>query len=163
MRNSVRLAVILGLAVLLAWESGIPAQQSLQVQVREGQLRQTASYLGKVVAPVRYGQPVTVLQRQGEWARVAVDGQQGWIHQSALTEKKISMQAGQNPAATTATSAEVAVAGKGFNKQVEEKYRAAHPQAGYAWIDRLESMRASPAEIQQFLIGGGLTAGGKAQ
>ncbi len=163
MRNPIRLAVILGLAVLLAWEPAIPAQQSLQVQVREGQLRQTASYLGKVVAPVRYGQQATVLERQGEWARVTVDGREGWIHQSALTEKRISMQAGQNAAAATASSAEVAVAGKGFNKQVEEKYRAAHPQAGYAWMDRMETMQASPAEIQQFLINGGLTAGGKAQ
>jgi hypothetical protein len=39
----------------------------------------------------------------------------GWLHQSALTKKTISMKAGGQDVATAASGDELALAGKGFN------------------------------------------------
>jgi hypothetical protein len=46
------------------------------------------------------------------------------MHESALSAKRVKMQAG-GTAKTGATSDELALAGKGFNKDVEAQFKAA--------------------------------------
>jgi len=64
---------------------------------------------------------VEVLEDRGAWKKVVVpDGRiQGWIHASALTTKKIALQAGKADVKTSVTGDELALAGKGFNATVE--------------------------------------------
>ena len=47
----------------------------------------------------------------------------GWIHQSALTSKQIVMNSGA-AVSSSANSQEIALAGKGFNEDVERQYGA---------------------------------------
>ena len=57
---------------------------------------------------------------------------------------------------------EIALAGKGFNADVESRYRSTHSRADYASVDRMEAMRVSRDEMIRFLEDGNVksTEGG---
>ena len=57
---------------------------------------------------------------------------------------------------TQATASEAALAGKGFNKQVEDSYRAKHAEANFAGVDRMLQVKVSPAQVEDFLKQGKL-------
>lgn len=129
----------------------------MSVQVKEGQLRATPSFLGQIVGPVAYGEQVEALQQQGEWVNVKnAKNLTGWIHQSALTKKQIVLGAG-GQAQTGASGKEIALAGKGFNPEVEASYRKGHPRADYASVNLMESIRVTPPEMIRFLAEGNIT------
>ena len=66
------------------------AAKEMSVQVRDGQLRNRASFLGAVTGTVAYGDRVTVNQEQAGWCEVTTSaGATGWIHGSALTPKRV--------------------------------------------------------------------------
>ncbi|MHC1726471.1 MAG: SH3 domain-containing protein [Syntrophobacteraceae bacterium] len=128
----------------------------MSVQVREGQLRATPSFLGAIVGPVTYEERVEVLQQQGDWMDVkSSKNLRGWIHQSALTEKQVSIKPG-GQTQQAATSKEVALAGKGFNADVESRYRSSHARVDFTWVDRMEAMRVSREEMVKFLNDGAI-------
>jgi hypothetical protein len=103
-----------------------------------------------------------VLEVKGAWARVAAGSDAGWIHDSALTEKEIVLQAGASDVERAATTDELALAGKGFNSRVEERFRADHPGLDFSWVDRMAAFRASAGEVKRFLEEGGLSPKGGA-
>ena len=136
---------------------------ALTVQVRDGQVRATPSFLGKIVGTLHYGDRVTALDQNGDWNKVNTARIRGWMHRSALTKGNISLRAGESNAPLAASGDELALAGKGFNKQVESAFKAKNPQMDYAWVDRMETMKVSPEEMAQFLRQGGLSPQGGAQ
>jgi uncharacterized protein YgiM (DUF1202 family) len=150
--------------VLFAFALAAAAQAaSMRVQVQSGQVRSSPSYLGGVVATVPYGQAVEVLASQGGWHQVRTSaGQAGWMHGSALTAKRVAMQSG-GAVATGASGDEMALAGKGFNKDVEAQFKAAHTQADFTWVDKMATMTVSPDEIKRFVGAGGLKQPGGAE
>jgi hypothetical protein len=64
-------ALILGLSLSLCAVLALAATV-LNVQVRDGQVRDNPSFLGKIVGKANYGQAVSVVQEQGDWVRVAL-------------------------------------------------------------------------------------------
>jgi SH3-like domain-containing protein len=136
----------------------------MSVIVKETQIRATPSYMAKILAVVKYGDRLEVLSEQGGWAQVTLPSGkgQGWVHLSALSAKQVVLKAGESGAAGGASSGEVALAGKGFNKEVEAEYRD-EKQLDYTWIDTMEGYRVSPEQILAFLQAGGLPLAGGAQ
>lgn len=127
---------------------------TMSVQVRSGQVRASASFLGAVVAEVTYGTVVVVEAPSRPWMRVRLsDGKTGWMHESALTRERLQMKAGGD-VASGANVGEVALAAKGFTKQIEQEYRGQNPALNFAWVDRMETFRVTPAESQAFLRAG---------
>jgi uncharacterized protein YgiM (DUF1202 family) len=136
---------------------------TMRVQVQSGQVRSAPSYLGGVVATVSYGQAVEVVAEQGAWQQVRTpDGKTGWMHASALTAKKVSMQAG-GAAQSGASGDEMALAGKGFNKDVEAQFKAGHADVDFTWVDRMATMKAGAADVERFVAAGGLAQPGGAK
>ena len=124
----------------------------MSVQVKEGQLRSTPSFLGTIIAKLAYGDRVEIIQDQGTWKKVAVrGGVQGWMHASALTTKSIVLKAGAANVQTSATGGEIALAGKGFSEEVEKQYKKLNRNLDYAWVDRMERFQVSPEQMQAFL------------
>lgn len=169
MSRMIKTALTLALvAALSAWALPVLAQQdqagsTLTVQVRDLELRQDASFLSPVAGMLHYGDQVTATSRQGEWIEVQqmMGEQSGWAHQSALTDQELDLQAGGSMTGG-ADSDEVALAGKGFNRQVESEYRQGHPGMHYDWIDWMETIRIEPAEMQTFKDAGESAAVGQA-
>lgn len=139
----------------------ILAQQLMNVQVQDAQLRSNPSFLGSVTANLDYGTQVMVLGEQGDFMRVVVQSTSasGWLHSSALTERAITLSGSGSTAAASATSDEIALAGKGFNKQVEESYRS---QTGldYSQVDYMETLVVSRPEMSAFLAQGQVNPAG---
>ncbi len=158
-----RLALVMtGLFLLAATDQA--AVKRMSVQVRSAPLRATPSFLGKIGASLAYGDRVEVVETKADWMQVKLeDGRSGWLHASALTEKKVVLKAGAEDVDAAASGKEVALAGKGFNKQVEESYRGKNAQLDYARVDQMERMNTTAQERESFLKQGGLSATGGGQ
>ena len=154
MRRIAFLVVLLSLGSALAFGQ---ASKQMSVTVKETQVRATPSYMGKVLATLKYGDRIAVLSEQSGWARVKVAAGEGWVNLSALTTKQIVMQAGAQNVSTTASSGEVALAGKGFNKEVEEQYKS-ETSLDYTWVDQMGGYVVSPEQVIAFLQQGALNA-----
>ena len=137
-------------------------QKMMSIQVKKGEIRSTPSFLGVIVARVSYGDRVYVREEKGSWVKVRMPGHtnEGWIHASALTFKKIVFNAGAADVQTSASSDELALAGKGFSKQVENEFKEKNPKINYAWINRMEKFVVSEKQIKRFLKDGKLSPEG---
>jgi len=147
---------ILMAGVALAGTCVWAGEMSVQVQVP--QLRNRASFLGAVSGTVAYGDRVTVGQRQAGWFEVtgSPSGATGWLHESALTPKRIVTGSGVDDARIGASGEEVALAGKGFSKEVEAEYKKQNAKLDYVWVDRMLLFKIPEAQLVEFLQQGGL-------
>lgn len=134
-------------------------KSTMSVQVRTSSVRSSPSFLGPVLFPVSYGDELTVQQKADGWVQVssATFPGQGWIHESALSSRRIVIDPSGQDVARAVESDEIALGGRGFNEQVENAYRQNNPTIDFAWIDRMEKIEVSPAEIAAFLLQGQLT------
>ena len=146
-------------ALLLAGWAIIAAGAAHQrtVQVREAQLRTTPSFLGKLTGTCAYGTKVTTVATQGDWEKVhTTDGKEGWLHTSALTAKRVNLQVGTPTATAAASGDELALAGKGFNSDVEAEFKRRNSEIDFGWVDRMEKISISSEQMQTFLKDGGV-------
>ncbi len=128
----------------------------MSVQVREGELRNRASFLGAVVAVLPYGEQVQVQREQGPWRYVEWRDETGWIHQTALTRERIVWEAGDRDLSGAATQDELALAGRGFSAEVEGKFRRQYSEIDFRWVDYMGTLRKQPSELMAFLREGQL-------
>jgi hypothetical protein len=98
------------------------------VQVRKGQIRQQPSFLGQVIKELSYGDRVEVVRADASGAK------------------------------SSATSDEIALAGKGFDQAVESAMKAGSMAVNYGWVDYMEQIVITPSEMEQFLSQGGVQA-----
>lgn len=135
------------------------AQSELSIQVREAEMRSNPSYLSGIVTTLSYGDRVRVLEEGSGWYRVSFEGDTGWVHNSAVTEERIVLEGGQEDVETGATDTEVALAGRGFNEEVESRYQS-EQGLDYSKIDEIEaSYDFSREELAEFMQSGGLEIG----
>lgn len=155
-RRVVLFCAVALLAAGLVWAAG----EMLTVQVRSGKMRSRPSFLGQVVGEMTYGEQVTVLEQQGPWIRISgPGGQSGWLHESALSENKVEMSAGDQNVETSASDDELALAGKGFTEQVEAEYMKQNEDLDFTWVDRMEKIVVTPPEAELFLVEGQVVVG----
>jgi hypothetical protein len=154
--------LMIGLTALIAFAAG---QALRSVQVKEGQVRSAPSFLSSIIARLAYGDQVQLLAEQNGWAKVSIAGKvpEGWMHSSALSEKKIVVKAGAQNVDQTASSDEVALAGKGFNADVEKEFKSKRKDVNYAYIDQMEKLLVTPAQMQEFVKVGALVPEGGAK
>lgn len=143
------ISLLVSLSFVFAGFTAPPATMS--VQVKEGQLRSSPSFLAEIIAKPAYGDRVAIIQDQGPWKKVAIRGVQGWMHLSALTAKTVVLRAGAANVQTSATGSEIALAGKGFSEEVEKQYKSLNRNLDYRWVDRMETFQVSPKQMQAFL------------
>ncbi len=157
-RSLVPLAVMAAVVALVAAETYI-------VKVQTTALRSEPKFYSAVIATLRAGTQLTQVQAQGDWLKVQVagaGGQTGWVHKSAVETKKFNLMA-SGGAKNQASAGEVALAAKGFNKQVEDSYKARHGEVNFAAVDAMLKVTATPAEVEAFVKRGKLggTGGGR--
>jgi len=147
------------LAVLFAISAGAVFATPMSIQVRNCRVRATPSQLGAVIASVEYGAVVQAGAPQKGWYPVTTaDGKTGWLHESALSRKPVAIRAGTTNANTGVSSDEIALAGKGFNEQVEAKVRR-DGKLDYTWVDRMSAFSIGGDQIMKFRTQGHLPGG----
>jgi uncharacterized protein YgiM (DUF1202 family) len=163
-----RVFLAIALCLVVASAAAFADQSKMSVTVQEVKVRATPSALGRIVGSLVYGDRVTVLEQPADapqsWRKINIPekGIQGWVSLSALTEKEIKLQAGTQTAEQSASSGEVALAGKGFNEDVEKEYKT-EGNLDYTWVDRMAKYNPPDDEVLAFLQEGGLNTTGGAQ
>jgi uncharacterized protein YgiM (DUF1202 family) len=121
-------------ALLLAACSALPAApKQMSVTVQQTQVRDKASYLGKILGVLAYGDRVTILDQPAAapkgWLKVqGPDGRlQGWVNASALTEKQIALKAGSQNVESSASSGEVYAEARAINPSVRVLFMSGYP------------------------------------
>ena len=68
----------------------------------------------------------------------------------------MNLQAGTPTATTAASGDELALAGKGFNSDVEAEFKRRNSEIDFDWVDRMEKISISSEQMQAFLKAGGV-------
>lgn len=143
---------------LLALFVTLVLAETLVVKVQSTNLRKTPKFYGAVVQALQAGDKLEKVTSQPDgWIQVKTSGGAvGWIHSSAVAVQKFNLLAVGGDMKTQASASEVALAGKGFNKQVEESYRAKHKEANFAEVDRMLLLKVAAARLEEFMKQGQL-------
>lgn len=153
----IAILAIIPVIALAGKTSGKKQSGAMNVQVREAIVRSSPSYTGGTIGKVTYGTQVTVTSEEGNWFQI--DSPNGWLPKSALTKHKVAMDVDQKYSkGTTAKNDEVALAGKGFNPQVEAEFKRSNADLASAFysVDRIEGFGATEAELKSFQASGKL-------
>lgn len=155
MKRRIPLMAALG---LLAFLVTLVLAETLVIKVQTTSLRQAPKFYGAVIQALRSGDKVEKVAGQPDgWIQVkTAAGVVGWIHSSAVSVQKFNLMAVGGGTKTQASASEVALAGKGFNKQVEESFRARNKSANFAEVDRMQQLKVTAAALEQFLKQGRL-------
>ncbi len=126
------------------------------VQVREIAVKSSPNYLSQTVGRLGFGDRVDIASTEGNWYRI--ENPSGYIPTNAVGKSSASVEASQRYAATGVTHDETALAGKGFNPQVEGQYKksSASLAAAYGQVDRVERMTVSDSALTSFISQGQL-------
>ena len=97
-----------------------------------------------------------VVEEKGNWVKVETDGKKmaGWIPAASVTTKKVPKKNSR----TTASADEIALAGRGWNSDVENTFKGDRKKA-YEIIDRMESVDLDSEILLEFIKDGGLKEG----
>lgn len=131
------------------------AAETFVVKVRSTSLRSSPKFYATSVLALKAGDGVEKVSAQGDWLQVrTASGTTGWIHSSALQPKKFNLTALTQGLQTKATADEVALASKGFNKQVEDSYRAKNKNISFEWVDKMLKIVIPANQENDFLKDG---------
>jgi uncharacterized protein YgiM (DUF1202 family) len=155
--------LLLAAAVLFAADA-LPERS---IVVKQTPVRDKPSFTGKILGTLVYTDRVQIVEMPSgaSWAKVRLAAKklEGWVHVSALAkDDKPVVKAGSENVASGASGSEVALAGKGFNPEVEAEYKK-DPSLNYAAVDAMEAYVVPPAALSAFVTQGGLNAEGGAQ
>lgn len=64
----------------------VSAQPEAMVRVERANLREAPSTKAKVIATLRFEEPLEIIKRSGVWYRVRVKGHVGWLHQKVVAK-----------------------------------------------------------------------------
>ncbi|MFN8389809.1 MAG: SH3 domain-containing protein [Bdellovibrionota bacterium] len=142
---------------LLFASSTLAAPDALFVSVRDAKLRSRAEFWSPTTSDLAYGDQLSVLSANGDWFRVKDSrGHEGFIHQSAITDRKVVLKSSAQFSAQQADQNDVVLAGKGFNSEVEKKYAAGNHGVNFPAVNAMEQRKVSQRELADFIGSGQL-------
>jgi len=146
---------LIALFILIA-ASNPGRAETVTVITKQNAIRTSCKFFSPVKATVRYNDTLEVISKEGDWFQVAFKGVNGCIHKSAVQKKSLSLSKLTGSQGKSASGDEVALAGKGFNPQVESAYRKNNPGLNFNAVDRVENSGVTDSELAQFIQKGKL-------
>ncbi len=142
------------LAVVLI--AGAAWAGTMSVQVREVDVKSSPNYMSSSVGKLGFGSKVETSSEEGGWVRISQPA--GWIPKTSITKRSVDMNTDQKFSGRGASHDETALAGKGFNPQVEAEYKRENPSMvlAYSKVDWLESQTVPLPALQAFASSGKL-------
>jgi len=136
--------------------------KTLVIKVKATNLRSEPKFYAQPIALLQNGESVEKIDAQNGWFKVKTSaGMEGWIHSSAVEERKFSLLAIDQHLKTQTSADEVALAAKGFNRKVEEAYKAKNPQISFATVDEMLKIKIPLSQMVIFLKRGKLAEFGR--
>jgi len=148
--------LIIGLSAAGFASAQVSRGGTLYVAVKSLNLKSSTGFFASNKGTLNYGDRVTVLQVSGKFVEVrssANSSVSGWTPSANLSAKQVI--AGSS---SSASASEIALAGKGFNQDVENAYKT-KGNLNYADVDRVESVTVNEADLMRFLNEGRLAMG----
>jgi hypothetical protein len=129
---------------------------TLYVAVKTVTLKSSTGFFATNRGTLNYGDVVTVLQVSGKFVEVrsaANSSLTGWTASANLSAKQIV-----SGNTSSVSARETALAGKGFNQEVEDAYKT-KGNLNYADVDRVEAVTVRETDLLRFLEDGHLSKG----
>jgi uncharacterized protein YgiM (DUF1202 family) len=129
---------------------------TMYVAVKTAALKASTGAFAGTTGTLTYGEKVTVIQINGKNAEIkstANPSTTGWIPLANLSAKQVV-----TGTSSTASAKEISLAGKGFNQEVENAYKA-KGKVNYADVDKIETQSVKDADLKKFLEDGRLAMG----
>ena len=143
------MVIFLAAASLWAQSSG----SVIYVAVKSVEVKESSGFFARVIETLALGDTVTLLQNRGRWLVItAASGRQGWAPADAFSSRRI-VNSGQ-----TLSTTEFALAGKGFNDDLE-KIVAASGELDFSGVDAMEKYTVNREDFRAFLNDGRLSSG----
>ena len=130
---------------------------TMYVAVRTAQLKSGTGWFAGNRGTLDYGDRVTIIQVSGNFSEVrsaANSSVTGWLATANLSARQVV-----SGSTATVSARETAMAGKGFNQEVENSYRGENRTLNYADVDRVEAITVSETDLRRFLEEGRLRMG----
>jgi uncharacterized protein YgiM (DUF1202 family) len=153
-----KLIIAIGLGLFIAGFAVAQVSRggTLYVAVKTVSLKSSTGFFASTKGTLNYGDRVTVLQVNGNWVEIRSSSNSslsGWTPSANMSSKRI-VSGNTN----TTTAQELALAGKGFNQEIEDAYKV-KKDLNYADVDRTEALTVNEAELYRFLEAGLLSTG----
>ena len=135
----------------------VAAGGTLYVAIKTVTLKSSTGFFATNRGTLNYGDRVTVIRVSGRYVEVrsATNASiTGWTPSANLSVRQVV-----SGTTSTATASEVALAGKGFNQEVETSYRTQNTNLNYAAVDAVERITFNEADLRRFLEEGRLAMG----
>jgi uncharacterized protein YgiM (DUF1202 family) len=153
---------VLFVFILILFSAGLAAAQvqaggTLYVSVKTIDLKSGTGLFTSTTGTLNLGDQVEVVQVQGKNIEVRSaknSSLKGWTSSANFSARQIV--AGTS---STATAKEVALAGKGFNQEVERSYKDHQSNLNYNDVNKVESINISDTELKKFMEEGRLRTG----
>ena len=153
---------LIGFSILILAIAGfamgqVSRGQTAWVSARTITLKSSTGFFAANRGTVSYGDQVSVLQVSGRWAEVRTirtPAITGWMPSANLSTRRIV----SSPSTGSATASEVALAGKGFDRDIENAYKTGG-NLNYADVDRTEAITVSQDQLLRFITEGRLSRG----
>ncbi len=151
--------ILLGLCLI----ASVAAAATVKVITQEAMIRTDKRFFAPALVRTPFGAALEELGREGDWFRVNYQGKEGWIHKSAVQEQKFQLSSLAGGQAEEASRDEVALAGKGFNPEVEKAFRDKNPKMRYDLVNQVQAYRVEEQKLQAFIRAGNLREPGGVQ
>lgn len=150
-----KIPIVIGLFIILC--PLLLRAETASVITKENAIREYCKFFAPVKARIRYLDTLEILSSEGDWFRVKFKAVEGCIHRGAI-EKKVVTGSGLpfSRKSPGLSESEAALAGKGFNPQVESSFKQKHPEMKYHLVDTIEKFTMSDRDLSQFMTTGGL-------
>jgi len=148
--------LIMGLAAVGFAAAQVAKGGTLYVATKTVALKSSTGFFAGTRGTLNYGDKVTVLQVSGKYVEVRSvtnSSLTGWTVSANMSTRQIV--AGN---ANTASASEVALAGKGFNQEIENSYKK-DGKLNYEDVDKTETVTVNEADLKKFLEEGRLSMG----
>jgi esterase/lipase superfamily enzyme len=130
--------------------------RTLYVSVKTVDLKSSSGLIANTVTTLNYGDEVTVKQVNGKFVEVRSvkdPSLSGWTASANFSTKKII-----SGNTSTMSAKEVALAGKGFNQDVENSY-STQGQINFSDVDKIETITIDDSTLTRFIEEGHLSTG----
>lgn len=157
------ITILLGVAglalVALATHTPIDAApkkgETVTVRVMSAKLMAGPKFIGKTVTEVSRGAHLAFQDKKSSWYQVQTSsGQTGWIHSSAVVDKKVQLSTNAGGGGSGASQDEIELAGRGFTPEVENEYRSKHRDLDFSHVDKIEALKVDTEVVANFAAEG---------
>lgn len=128
----------------------------LYIEVGSTKLRAQPKHWAPSISELTYGDKLVEVSLANGWYRVTGEKGEGFVHESAVTERKVKLRSGGIDPDIRPDESDIVLAGKGFNKEVEASYAKTEASLNYESVNRVEAAEVSDKELLAFLRDGRL-------